>query len=440
MEQVIIGVDPHKLSATIEVVDRQEHVLGAGRFSTDRAGYVAMRRYAKSWPDRVWAVEGANGAGRPLAQRLLAAGEHVMDVPAKLAARVRMFDTGHNRKTDALDAHSIAMVAVRTRTLRVLRVDGELEALRMLTDRRESLTRQRVQTVNRLQALLVELLPGQAKRDITTGQAKTMLARVRPRDIAGKTRRRIAAEELAELVTIETKMKKATAELKALVLARGSTLMTIYGVGPVVAARILADVGDIARFSNRNRFASWTGTAPLDASSGEQNRHRLSRAGNRRMNHMIHIAAVTQLRLNTDGRAYYRRKRAEGKKPKEALRCLKRRISDAIYRQLILDANTTNTGLVDAGPGGHCGASHTSSAVDLPPHIDTSDQPQPGPAAPTLLPPPYPQHRRAAPGSQPPRRRAGAVKVEPPQGRRPEEVRPGRRPAPAHTQALRDRP
>jgi transposase len=387
MEHVIIGVDPHKLSATIEVVDHQENMLGSGRFTTDQAGYTAMRTYAKAWPDRVWAVEGANGAGRPLAQRLLEAGEHVVDVPAKLAARVRLFDTGHNRKTDARDAHSIAIVAVRTRNLRVLKVDGELEALRMLTDRREALTRRRVQTVNRLQALLAELLPGQAKRDITTGQAKAMLARVRPRDLAGKTRRRIAAEELADLVAVESKMKKATAELKTMVLARGSRLMDIHGVGPVVAARILADVGDVARFADRNRFASWTGTAPLDASSGEQNRHRLSRAGNRRMNHMVHIAAVTQIRLDTDGRIYYRRKRADGKKPMEAMRCLKRRISDAIYRQLVTDAQRAP----GAGPGGHCGATQDSSAVDLPPHIDTSDQPLPGPAKPTLQPTPNPR-------------------------------------------------
>ena len=167
MEHVIIGVDPHKLSATIEVVDQREKLLGSGRFTTDRAGYASMRKYAKTWPDRIWAVEGANGVGRPLAQRLLEAGEHVVDVPAKLAARVRLFDTGHNRKTDALDAHSIAIVAVRTKSLRVLKVDGELEALRMLADRREALTRRRVQTVNRLQALLAELLPGQAKKDIT---------------------------------------------------------------------------------------------------------------------------------------------------------------------------------------------------------------------------------------------------------------------------------
>ena len=240
--------------------------------------------------------------------------------------------------------------------------------------------------MDRLQALLAELLPGQAKRDLTTGQAKAMLTSVKPRDIAGKTRRRIAAEELAELIAVEAKIKKATAELKTIVLARGSHLMDLHGVGPVVAARILADVGDVHRFADRNRFASWTGTAPLDASSGEQNRHRLSRAGNRRANHMIHIAAISQIRLDTDGRAYYRRKRADGKKSLEAIRCLKRRISDAIYRQLLADATPVAGRDVGTGPGGHRGATQKSSAADLPPHIDTSDQPLPGPAKKTLRP------------------------------------------------------
>ena len=383
MAGVIIGVDPHKLSATIEVVDHRGHLLGSGRYTTDQAGYAAMRNYVKAWPDRVWAIEGANGAGRPLAQRLVEAGEEVLDVPAKLAARVRLFDTGHNRKTDALDAHSIAMVAVRTSGLRVVAPDGELEALRMLTDRRDGLSRLRVQTVNRLQRLLSELIPGQRKKDLSALQAKAMLATVRPRDIAGKTRRRMAAEELSDLVTVDKKLKKIKAELKAAVVDRGSTLMDIHGVGPAGAARILADVGDIARFADRDRFASWTGTAPLDASSGEQIRHRLSRAGNRRMNHVIHIAAIVQLRHDTEGRAYYRRKLAAGKTPMEALRCLKRRLSDVVYRRLVADAQARADG---TGPGGHCGASLQSSAVDLPPHIDTSDQPLPGPADPTLQP------------------------------------------------------
>jgi len=386
MAKVFIGVDPHKLSATIEVVDDQETVLAAGRFGTDKAGYSAMRKTVSGWSDRVWAVEGSNGAGRPLAQRLLADGEHVVDVPAKLSARARLFDTGHNRKTDAHDAHAVAVVAVRTNGLRVLSYDGELETLRMLADRREELTRTRVQTVNRLQRLLAELTPGKAKRDLTALQAKAIVASVRPRDLAGKTRRRLAAEQLTELVAVEKKIKTLTKELRALVLARGSRLMDLPGVGPVVAARILADVGDVARFADRNRFASWTGTAPLDASSGEQVRHRLSRAGNRKINHMLHIAAATQVRLDTPGRGYYQRKLAAGKTRMEAMRCLKRRISDAVYRQLVADARAARAEPVEAGPGGHCGASQESSAVDLPPHIDTSDQPLPGPAKPTLQP------------------------------------------------------
>src|SRR4051812_20679164 len=179
MAKVFIGVDPHKLSATIEVVDEHETVLATGRFSTDKTGYAAMRKTVARWPDRVWAVEGSNGAGRPLAQRLLADREHVIDVPAKLSARARAFDTGHNRKTDAHDAHAVAAVAVRTAGLRVLSYDDELEALRMLADRRDELTRQRIQTVNRLHRLLSELTPGKAKKDNTALQAKAILASVR---------------------------------------------------------------------------------------------------------------------------------------------------------------------------------------------------------------------------------------------------------------------
>ncbi len=213
----------------------------------------------------------------------------------------------------------------------------------MLVDRRAELSRARIQAANRVHRLLSELVPGQSKKNITTGQAKTILATVKPRDMAGKTRRRLAAEQIAELVAIEKKIKTLTKELKEMVLASGSTLMELPGVGPVVAARTLADIGDVARFTDRNRFASWTGTAPIEASSGEIVRHRLSRAGNRRMNHMIHIAATTQIRLDTDGRAYYRRKLAAGKTKAEAMRCLKRRISDALYRQLRADAKTSPT-------------------------------------------------------------------------------------------------
>ena len=211
---------------------------------------------------------------------------------------------------------------------------------------------------------------------------------MRPRDVAGKTRRRLAAEQIAELVAIEKKIKALTRELKEMVLASGSTLMELPGVGPVVAARTLADIGDVARFTDRNRFASWTGTAPIEASSGEIVRHRLSRAGNRRMNHMIHIAATTQIRLDTPGRAYYRRKLAAGKTRAEAMRCLKRRISDALYRQLRTDAKTRSAAAAwTRVREGTAGRHIKSSAAGSHPHTGTSDQPLPGPA-PTTLPAP----------------------------------------------------
>ena len=195
----------------------------------------------------------------------------------------------------------------------------------------------------------------------SVSQYQVLLATVRPRDLAGKTRRRMAAEELEDLHRLDAKLKTMRAELKAAVLATRSRLMDIHGIGPAGAARILADVGDIARFPDRNHFASWTGTAPIDASSGQHIRHRLSRAGNRRVNHVPCIAGIVQLRHDTAGRAYYRRKLAAGKTPMEAMRCLRRRLSDAVYRQLAADACSQ----ANASPGGHPGASVQSSAAGL---------------------------------------------------------------------------
>jgi transposase len=165
----------------------------------------------------------------------------------------------------------------------------------------------------------------------------------------------MAAEELADLARCDVKLKAMKAELKAAVLGLGSNLMDIHGIGPAGAARILADVADVARFPDRNHFASWTGTAPIDASSGEHTHHRLSRAGNRRLNHVLYMAGIVQLRNDTDGRTYYRRKRAEGKASLEALRCLKRRLSDVVYRQLVADARERTSAVDEAGPGGHSG-------------------------------------------------------------------------------------
>ncbi len=304
-------------------------------------------------------------------------------------------------------------MALRTSGLRQLSVDPQLVALRLLADRRDELSRLRAQTVNRLHRLLLELVPGGAPRHLSALQAKTLLGTVRPRDLAGKTRREIAAELVGELTAVDRKLSELKRRLSAAVLARRSTLMNLFGVGPAGAARLLVDVGDVTRFPSRHHFASWNGTAPLDASSGAQVRHRLSRAGNRRINHVLHIAAVVQLRHDTPGRAYYRRKLADGKTTREALRCLRRRLSDAVYRQLVADATTDRR----AGPGGHSGATLQSSAADLTPVVGSSDQPQPGPA-PATLPPTTPNAEPpAASAAAPPRRRARGVNVQRPTGR-----------------------
>jgi transposase len=170
---------------TIEVVDADGQVLANGRFDTTSSGVQLMSGNVAQWRHRRWAVEGANGMGRPLAQRLLAQGETVLDVPAKLAARVRVFDPGNARKTDATDAHAVAMVALRTPRLNELTYDEELVASRLLTDRRDELSHLRVQTVNRLQRLMTELIPGGAKRDLgdqpEAGAGAELLAELDPR-------------------------------------------------------------------------------------------------------------------------------------------------------------------------------------------------------------------------------------------------------------------
>jgi transposase len=140
-------------------------------------------------------------------------------------------------------------------------------------------------------------------------------------------------------VTIDKKIKIANQELTELVASTGSRLQQLHGIGPSGATRLLGDIGDISRFASRARFASWNGTAPIDASSGDQNRHRLSWAGNRRINRVLHIRAIVQLRHDTEGRRYYRRKLAAGNTPMEALRALKRRLSDVVYKQMTADAN-----------------------------------------------------------------------------------------------------
>jgi transposase len=338
-DDVMIAVDPHKASNTAAVLDPvSKTLIDSARFANSAEGYGRLTAFAARWAQRRWAVEGCHGAGRSLAQRLAADGELVLDVPAKLAARVRVYSSGHGRKTDKHDAVSIGLAALEGTGVLPVTCDDVTVSLRLLCDRRDELASQRTQAVCRLHRLLAELTPGGMRRELTANKAQALLARIRPADDVAAVRLHIARDHLADIRALDARLKYIAGQISALVTASGTSLTGLFGVGPLIAGRILAEIGDITRFATKDKFASYNGTAPIDASSGDQVRHRLSRAGNRKINHALHMMAVTQIRYpGTDGRRYYERKRKEGKTPKEALRCLKRRLSDQVYRQLVRD-------------------------------------------------------------------------------------------------------
>lgn len=303
---IIIGVDPHKASHTAEAIDANETALAQIRVGADRGQVERLVAWAAPFPDRRWAVEGANGVGRLLAQQLVAAGERVVDVPATLAARVRVLN-GLD-KTDAHDASSVAVAALRRPGLRTVQTEDHAAVLHLLSERRAQLVAGRTQTVSRLHTLLRCLVPGGAKRCLTVAQARTVLRDVRPTSEIERQRKTLARELVAEMHVLEGRIKRVEHQIKSAVDASGSTLTEIAGVGPVLAAKILGIVGDATRFENRAHFASYAGVSPIEASSGAHVRHRLNRRGNRQLNYAIHMVAVTQRAHPGLGRDYFERK------------------------------------------------------------------------------------------------------------------------------------
>jgi transposase len=248
-----------------------------------------------------------------------------------------LLSAGHGRKSDAHDAVSVAVAAHGARRLGQVHIEDHASVLRLLSDRRDDLVRQRTRTLNRLHVLLCDLLPGGAKRSLDADTAATLLRRLRPATTPARTRRQLAVDLVADLRVLDRRITAVEERLRHAVIQSATTLIELFGVGPILAAKLLGEVGDIRRFATKHHFAAHNGTAPIEASSGEVVRHRLSRAGNRKLNHALHLIAIVQIRHPTAGQAYYRRKLAEGKSRKEALRCLKRRLSDAVYRQLLTD-------------------------------------------------------------------------------------------------------
>ena len=336
---VMIGIDPHKGSHTATMLDRDEQELRRVRVRAGRGQVIELLEWADGHEQRTWAVECAGGLGYLLSQQLVAAGERVVDVPAMLASRVRVLGTGQSTKTDPNDARSIAVAALRAPSLAVVRPADHVTVCRLLAKRHTDMARWRTKLCCRLHALVGELVPGGINKEVVVNQARSLLEGIEPGDVAALERRRQALELIDEIEHLDVVLRDSRARITTVVEASATTLREIFGVGPIVACMLIGYSGDPTRFETSNRYAAYTGCAPIEFSSGGRVTHRLSRRGNRRLNHAIHCAAITQIRYpHSPGRSYYERKLAEGKTPREAIRALKRRLSDIVWRHLIADA------------------------------------------------------------------------------------------------------
>ena len=444
MAAVMIGIDPHKASHTAVAISAAGEELGELRVRACAGQAEQLLGWAAAWPQRTWAVEGAGGMGYLLAQQLVAAGGWVLDVQPKLGARVRLLAAGDTNKNDPNDARSVAVAALRSPGVRQVVPDDHPAVLKVWSKRYRDLGRTRTQVVCRLHAVLCELIPGGVSKAITAPAAARLLDSIEPATAVDAARCELAAGFLDDLQRIDAQLRETRKKLTTAVQASGTSLTGLFGVGPVIAAAVIGDVKDVSRFPSRDHFAACDGTAPIEVPSGQRTVYRLSRRGNRRLNHTIHMAAVTQVRhRHSEGRAYYDKKLAEGKTRKEALRSLKRQVSNAIFACLQADARHAAARPED--PGGQPGNGSITSAAGLHPGNRLFGQATPGPC-------PHPMTAAASPASQgrtghssiaaPTPSAKPQVQVERPQ--RSEDERPGgaarRRPHPATRKATGQNP
>jgi len=340
MEMIVIGIDPHKKSHTATAVDPSTNRdLGSMRIPSTAAGYAQLVEWAVQWPDRLWAIENAKGLGRHLAQWLIRAHDaHVVDIPPTATARVRELSRGGRRKNDRIDAAAAACVAFAQGDYRQVDAENITDELRVLVERRSDVMAQYRRLINQLHALAREMIAGGVPTTRAVERIVTQIRSHRPISPTDQARHDVAMEIIGDLRRARFQIDDLTDRLAATIERSESRLPETRGFGPVTTAIVLARVGDPSRFRSEAAFAAFTGTAPLEVASGEKSRHRLSRAGDRQLNSVLHFAALSQRRKHgSDGQRYYQRKIDEGKTPREAMRCLKRQISKRVWRTITAD-------------------------------------------------------------------------------------------------------
>lgn len=337
---IVVGVDAHKDTHTAAALDALTAARRAGRTVAAREhGHRELLRWAADVDDqRVWAIEDCRNLSGGLERFLLEHGERVLRVPPKLMAGERKSARSFG-KSDEIDATAVARAAIREPRLPVAWLAGPEREIKLLADHRDDLVEESTRHQRRLRWHLHEIDPGlqPALRCVANPGNLDRLARHLAR--REQTTQVVICRELIKRIReLARRSAQLQRQLAHLVKARNPALLELPGCGVLMAARILAEVADINRFSNEAQLAAYAGVAPLDASSGRQQRHRLNRTGNRRLNRALHIIAVTQIRIHPPARDYIARRIADGKTVREALRALKRHLARRLFRILTLAA------------------------------------------------------------------------------------------------------
>lgn len=339
-----IGLDVHKDTIVAAALDAVGVVAAENSFDNTPDGHEQLGTWvAEQAPGGRCGLEPSGGVGSCAAAHLAGLGFDVVLVPSRLSAREAARNAKRG-KTDQGDAIAIARVVQRESRLPVFRSGGQAEDLKLLVDYRDQLHNERTRVANRLHADLSIAYPGYQRtigRALTTKRSLDAVAALIADDLS--VRANLARQRLARLAAIDDEMKTLKLQLEATLAATASTLTDIVGVSTVTAARLIGEIGDVRRFPTPASFAAGNGTAPLDASSGRHERHRLNRGGNRRLNRALYVMAITQMRHEPRAVEYIAKKRAAGKTRRESLRCLKRRLSDVVYRTMVADATRLDT-------------------------------------------------------------------------------------------------
>jgi transposase len=346
---VVLGIDAHKRTHTVVAVDERGRKLGERTVGTTTADHLELLVWAARFgAERCWAVEDCRHLSRRLERDLLGAGQQVMRVPPKLMAHARTAGRTYG-KSDPIDALAVARAALREPELPAARLDGPAREIRLLVDHRDDLVAERTRIINRLRWHLHELDPTLAPpaRALSRAPARHLAAIEaflgRFDGDANPVVAGLAGQLVARVRELNGQIDQLEADLVPRVRRLAPSLLALCGCGVLTAAKLVGETADVRRFRSKDAYARHNGTAPLPVWSGNKQRYRLSRSGNRQLNLALHRIALTQARHHPHAQRFLARRRAGGDTATEAIRALKRRLSDVVYRTLLADAITAET-------------------------------------------------------------------------------------------------